>query len=54
MLAGLSGHVRPVEGEAEEVNKTVPVKPSMGETVIVETVVTPASAFTLVGFALTE
>ena len=45
-------HVKP-EGDTAEVRATVPVKPFMGATVIVEVAAAPARALTLVGLAVT-
>jgi len=47
-------HVRPVDGETEEVSATVPVNPLIGATVIVEVPAAPARTVTLVGLAVTE
>lgn len=50
-LAGLSEQVRPVEGETDDVNVTVPVKPFTGATVIVEAPAAPTDTATVVGLA---
>ena len=47
-------HVRPLDGETEEVRLTVPMKPFSAATVIVEVPVIPASTVTVVGLAVTE
>jgi hypothetical protein len=53
MLVGLRVHVIPA-GETEEVRVTVPVKPWIGATVIVEVPATPALTVTVAGLAVTE
>jgi len=53
MLDGVSVHVIPA-GETDEVRATVPVKPLIGATVIVEVPATPALTATVVGLAVTE
>ncbi len=50
-LAGVSVHVRPVEGEDDEARLTVPVKLLTGAIVIVEVVGLPALALAEVGLA---
>ena len=52
-LEGVRVHVIPA-GETEDVSVTVPVKPWMGATVIVEVPATPALTATVVGLAVTE
>lgn len=52
ILDGLRLHVRPEDGETETVRLTVPPKPLIGETVIVEAKAVPASVFTPVGLAV--
>ena len=51
ILVGLRVHVRPVDGETVFVNPTVPVKPLVAETVIVEVPGEPITTLTLVGLA---
>ncbi len=51
--AGLSVHVRPLEGVTVAVRVTVPVNPLMGDTVIVEVPAMPAVVVTLVGLTVT-
>ena len=53
ILAGVSVHAKPVDGEIELVSATVPVNPLSGATVMVEVVAVPAIAVTAVGLALT-
>ena len=53
-LNGLSAHVNPVEGEADNVMVTVPVNELIEVTVTVEVPVVPAIAATVVGLAVTE
>jgi hypothetical protein len=53
MLAGFRVQVIPA-GETEDVSATVPVKPWIGATVIVEVPVAPAVTVTVVGLAVTE
>ena len=50
-LAGVSTHVRPVEGEDDEARLTDPVKLLTGAIVIVEVAELPASALTELGLA---
>ena len=50
-LVGDSVHVRPVEGETDDVRLTVPVNPPTPVTVIVEVPVAPALTPTEVGLA---
>ena len=52
ILVGLRVHVSPA-GETDEVSDTVPVKPSIGATVIVELAAVPAVVVTVVGLAVT-
>ena len=52
-LVGVRVHVRPVAGEIEDVNATVPVNPLTGATVIVEVTAVPTLAAMLVGLAVT-
>ena len=52
MLLGVRVQVRPA-GETEEVRATVPVKPLIGATVIVEDAAVPATVVTVVGLAVT-
>ena len=52
ILLGLRVHVRPA-GEAVDFRATVPVKPPIGATVIVELAEAPARDATLAGLALT-
>jgi hypothetical protein len=54
MLDGLTEQDRPVDGLAERARVTVPPKPLIGVTVIVEVPVEPAETVTLVGLAVTE
>jgi len=54
MLLGVRVQVRPVAGETDEVNVTVPVNPLIGATVMVEVPATPATIVTAVGLAVTE
>ncbi|TME44160.1 MAG: hypothetical protein E6I55_11290 [Chloroflexi bacterium] len=54
MLEGVRVHVNPVEGEMELVRATVPVKPPVGATVMVEVAAVPAVVVTDVGLAVTE
>jgi len=53
ILAGVRVQVKPVEGEIELVNATVPVNPWTGATVIVEVPAALALTVTLVGEAET-
>lgn len=53
MLEGVRVQVMPA-GETEDVRATVPVKPLMGATVMVEVPDTPATVVTAVGLAVTE
>jgi hypothetical protein len=53
ILVGLRVHVRPVAGETVSVKATVPVKPFVAATVIVEVAGVPTTAFTAVGLAVT-
>jgi len=53
MLVGVRVQVKPVEGEIELVNATVPVNPWTGATVIVEVPAAFALTVTLVGEAET-
>ncbi len=53
MLVGLREQVNPA-GDTGEVRATVPVKPPIGATVMVEVPVAPATIVTLVGLAVTE
>jgi hypothetical protein len=53
ILAGESVHVRPVAGDTELVNVTVPVNPWSGATVMVEVEAVPAVVVTEVGLAVT-
>lgn len=53
MLAGVKVQVRPVAGEMDDVNATVPANPLTGATVIVEVPACVASAVTAVGAAVT-
>jgi len=53
ILVGLRVHVRPA-GVTAEVSATVPVKPLMGATMIVEVAVAPERIVTLVGLAVIE
>ena len=53
MLVGLRVHAIPA-GETDDVSATVPVKPWIGATVMVEVPVTPAVTVTAVGLAVTE
>ncbi len=53
MLVGVKVQVRPA-GDTVDVNATVPVKPFIGATVIVEVAAVPAFTLTLVGLAVTE
>jgi len=50
-LVGVRVHARPVAGDTEVVSVTVPVKPPMELTVIVEVPVAPALTPTLLGLA---
>ena len=52
-LVGLSVHVSPVDGEILSDSATVPVKPFVAETVIVEVPAEPTATLTLVGLAVT-
>jgi len=52
MLDGVRVQVRPA-GETVEVRATVPVKPLIGATVIVEDAAVPATVVTVVGLAVT-
>ena len=51
-LVGLNVHVSPA-GDTVSVSETVPVKPPMDATVIVEVPIVPALIVTLVGLAAT-
>ena len=53
MLVGLRVHVRPA-GETAEARATVPVKPLIGATVMVDVAVAPERIVTLVGLAAIE
>jgi len=53
MLVGDRVHVRPA-GDTVDVRATVPVKPLIGATVMVEVPVAPARMVTVVGDAVTE
>jgi len=53
MLLGDREQVKPVAGDIEDVRATVPVKPFIGVTVIVEVPATPASRVRLLGAAAT-
>jgi hypothetical protein len=52
-LVGESAHVKPVEGETDDVRETVPVKPWSPVIVIVEAPGAPASMDKFVGLAAT-
>jgi hypothetical protein len=52
-LVGVRAHVKPVEGDTVSESATVPVKPFVAETVIVEVPGDPTAALTLVGLAVT-
>jgi hypothetical protein len=52
-LVDENAHVSPVEGDIEKVNLTLPVKPLIDDTVIVEGPNAPAFTVTLVGLAVT-
>jgi hypothetical protein len=52
-LAGLRVHMRPVDGETVLDKATVPAKPLVAETVIVEVPAEPTATLTLVGLAAT-
>jgi hypothetical protein len=52
-LVGLRAHVRPADGDMVSVNATVPVKPLVAETAIVEVPAVPTVTLTLVGLAVT-
>jgi len=52
-LVGDSVQVRPVDGETVSVNPTVPVKPFVAATVIVEVPGEPTATLTVVGLAVT-
>ncbi len=52
MLLGVRVQVSPA-GETVEVSVTVPVKPPVGATVMVEVPAAPASTLTVVGLAVT-
>jgi len=54
ILVGVRVQVRPVAGLIEDVRATVPVKPLIGATVMVEVAAAPARAVTAVGLAATE
>jgi hypothetical protein len=54
MLVGFSVHARPVDGEVLDERATVPVKPLIGATVMVDVPATPALTVTVVGLAVTE
>ena len=53
ILVGLRVQVNPVEGDTVSDNATVPVKPFVAETVIVEVPAEPTATLTLVGLAVT-
>ena len=53
MLVGVRVQEAPLLGVTAVVNETVPENPFNGATVIVEVVLAPAGAFTLVGVAVT-
>ena len=53
ILVGLRVHVKPVAGETVAVKATVPVKPFVAATVMVEVAGVPTIAFTEVGLAVT-
>jgi hypothetical protein len=53
ILVGLRMHVRPVAGEMASVKATVPTKPLVAVTVIIEVAGVPTTAFTAVGLAVT-
>jgi hypothetical protein len=53
MLVGVRVQVRPA-GETEEVRATVPVKPLIGATVMVDVAAVPTSTLAVVGLAVTE
>lgn len=53
-LVGLREHVKPVTGETVATRLTVPVKPPMEATVIVEMPEAPATTVKLVGLAAME
>ena len=52
MVVGLSEHVRPVVGASTSVRAMFPVKPSTGDTVIVDVPVVPETGLTPVGDAV--
>ena len=52
-LVGLRAQVRPVDGETVSDNVTVPVKPFVAATVMVEVPGDPTAALTVVGLAVT-
>jgi len=54
MLLGVRVQVRPVAGTMDDVSVTVPVKPLIGATVMVEVPAAPAMIVTAVGLAVTE
>ena len=51
MLAGVVEHERPVDGNTELLNETVPVKPLIGVIVTVDATETPGVVVTKVGLA---
>jgi hypothetical protein len=53
ILVVLRLHVKPVEGDTVSDSVTVPVKPFVAETVIVEVPAEPTATLTLAGFAVT-
>ena len=53
MLVGVRVQVRPVDGEMVSVNVTVPMKPFVAATVIVDVPGEPTTALTAVGLAVT-
>ena len=53
ILVGVSVQVRPVVGEMVSVNATVPVKPFVAATVIVEVPGEPTTTLTAAGLAVT-
>ncbi len=53
-LVGLSVHVNPVKGTADDVRVTVPVNELIETMLIMEVPVAPAVAVTLTGLAVTE
>ncbi len=53
MLLGVRVQVKPVAGDIEEAKATVPLKPFIGATVMVEVLATPALVVRFVGVAAT-